>query len=177
MWNKIILLTCVVIILVFVVSLLQRSEQGQSLIKGKQIKRQAMNVVMYERKRGNGKTMEVSAREVDETGEGISHLKDFSLMQKGGVRLDGVDAFYDRTRSVLEVKGPVNIVTQNGSRASLTGLTWEREKDVARTDNPVRVDGEDGVITADKAEFSEDFRNIAFMGKVHAKIMQNILNP
>jgi len=93
------------------------------------------------------------------------------------VSLVGADAFYDRTRSVLEVKGPVNIVTQNGSHASLTGLIWNREKNMARTESPVRLDGDDGVVTADRAEFFDEFRNIAFIGRVHAKVMQNILNP
>ncbi|MGD0819524.1 MAG: LPS export ABC transporter periplasmic protein LptC [Desulfomonilia bacterium] len=176
MWNKLILLTGVIVVLAFIISVSRDNQMAPSLNKGTQPRRQAMNVVMYERNRQNNKTMEVSAREVDETGDQDVRLKDFVLTQTGGLKLSGVDAFYDRAKSILEVKGPVNIETQNGSRARLNNLTWDRVKNFAHTDNPIVIEGESGVITADRAEFSDQFTNIACIGRVHAKVMQNILN-
>lgn len=176
MWNKLILLTVVIVVLAFIISVYRDNQMVPPLNKGPQPRRQAINVVMYERNRQNNKTMEVSAREVDETGDRGVSLKDFVLIQPGGLKMNGVDAFYDRTKSILEVKGPVNIETQNGSRARLNNLTWDRAKDFAHTDNPIIIEGESGVITADRAEFSDQFTNIACIGRVHAKVMQNILN-
>jgi hypothetical protein len=177
MWNKLIWFTLVIIALAFFVSISREDEQGTSLNKGTQLKRQAVNVLMFERKLQNGKTMEVSAREVDETGGQVVRLKDFLLTQPGELTMSGTDAIYDRTSSILEVKNQVIIKRVGGSQAILNGLTWNREKDAAHTDNPVRLEGKDGIITSDKAEFSEDFTRIAFIGRVHAQIMQNILNP
>jgi hypothetical protein len=91
--------------------------------------------------------------------------------------MSGTDAIYDRTNSILEVKNQVIIKRSGGSQAIMNGLTWNREKDAGHTDNPVRLEGKDGIITADKAEFSGEFTKIAFIGRVHAQIMQNILNP
>jgi hypothetical protein len=176
MWNKLIVLTGVIVVLAFIISVSRDNQMVPSLNKGPQPRRQAMNVVMYERNRQNNKTMEVSAREVDETGDQDVRLKDFVLTRPGGLKMSGVDAFYDRTKSILEVKGPVTIETQNGSRARLNNLTWDRVKDFAHTDNPIIIEGESGVITADRAEFSDQFTTIACIGRVHAKVMQNILN-
>jgi len=177
MWNKLIWFTLVITAVAFMVSISRENEQGPSLNKGTQLKRQAMNVVMFERKHQNGKTMEVSAREVEETGGQVVHLKDFLLTQPGELTMSGTDAIYDRTSSILEVKNQVIIKRAGGSQAILNGLTWNREKNAAHTDNPVRLESKDGIITSDKAEFSDEFTRIAFIGRVHAQIMQNILNP
>ncbi len=177
MWNKLIWFTLATIALVFIVSISRENEQGPSFNKGAQIKRQAMNVVMFERKHQNGKTMEVSAREVDETGGQVVRLKDFVLTQPGELTMSGTDAIYDRTGSILEVKNQVIIRRADGSQAVLNGLSWNRAKDAGHTVNPVRIEGKEGIITSDKAEFFDEFTRIAFIGKVHAQIMQNIINP
>jgi hypothetical protein len=179
MWNKLIWLTVATIAIAFIISISQENEQGPSLNKGSQLKRQAMNVVMFERKLQNGKTMEVSAREVEETGGQVVRLKDFLLTQPGELTMSGTDAIYDRTSSILEVKNKVIVKRADGSQAILNGLTWNRLKDSGHTVNPVRLEEKDlgGIITSDKAEFSDEFTRIAFIGRVHAQIMQNILNP
>jgi len=177
MWNKLIWFTFATIAIAFIVFLSRENEPGPSLNKGAQIKRQAMNVVMFERKHQNGKTMEVSAREVEETGGQVVHLKDFLLTQPGELTMSGSEAFYDRTGSILEVKNQVIIKRAGGSQAVLNGLFWNRAKDAGHTVNPVRFEGKEGIITSDKAEFSDKFTRIAFIGRVHAQIMQNILNP
>jgi hypothetical protein len=176
MWNKLILFGCAIIVLAFIVYISKEYEQGSSLGKRSQFSRQAFNVVMFEHNRQNNKTMEVSAREVDETGGQVVHLKDFLLIQTGGVHIRGIDASYDRSSSLLEVKGPVSIETQDGSQAKLNDLSWDRNKNIAHTDNPVRIEGSKGIITADRAEFSDQFTTIACIGRVHAKVIQNILN-
>jgi hypothetical protein len=177
MWNKFIRFMIVIIAAAFIVSISRENEEPPSLKKGVQLKRQAMNVVMFERKNQDGKTMEVSAREVDETGGQVVHLKDFYLMQPGELSMFGKEAIYDRTSSILEVRDQVVIKREDGSRAILNGLTWDRRKDAAHTDNPVKIESKDGIITSDKAEFSDEFTKVAFIGRVHAQIMQNILNP
>jgi hypothetical protein len=177
MWNKLICFTLFIIAVAFIVSISRENEQGSSLNKGAQLKRQAMNVVMFERKHQGGKIIEVSAREVDETGGQVVHLMDFLLTQPGELTMSGTEAIYDRATSILEVKNQVMIKRVGGSQAILSGLIWNREKDAAHTDNPVRFEGKEGIITSDKAEFSDEFTRIAFIGRVHAQIMQNIINP
>jgi hypothetical protein len=177
MGNKLIWFTLVIVALVFIVSISRENERGFSLNKGAQLLRLATNVVMFERKHQTGKTLEVSAREVNETGGQVVHLKDFLLTQPGELTMSGTDATYDRTNSMLEVRNQVVIKRVGGSQAILNGLSWNREKDAAHTDNPVRLEGKDGIITSDKAEFSDQFTRIAFIGRVHAQIMQNIINP
>jgi hypothetical protein len=157
MWNKLILFCCVIVVLALIIFISRDTEQGSSLNKGLLFTRQAIKVVMFERNRQTSKTREISARDVDETGDQVVRLKDFLLTQTGGLHIRGIDAVYDRTRSILEVKGPVRIETQGGSHAKLNDLTWDRNKNVARTDNPVRIEETRGVITADSAEFSDQF--------------------
>lgn len=177
MWNKAVWFIGVIIAVAFIVSISRENEQEPSLNKGTQLKRQALNVVMFERKHQNGKIMEVSAREVDETGGQVVHLKDFLLTQPGELTMSGTDAIYDLASSLLVVKNQVIIKRFGGSQAIVNGLTWNREKNAGHTDNPVRLEEKEGIITSDKAEFSDDFTRIAFIGRVHAQIMQNIINP
>ena len=84
MWNKLIVLTGVIVVLAFIISVSRDNQMGPSLNKGPQPRRQAMNVVMYERNRQNNKTMEVSAREVDETGIRTCVSKTLSLHRPAG---------------------------------------------------------------------------------------------
>ena len=144
MWNKLIWFTLATIALAFIVSISRENEQGPSFNKGGQIKRQAMNVVMFERKHQNGKTMEVSAREVEETGGQVVHLKDFLLTQPGELTMSGTEAIYDRTGSILEVKNQVIIKRAGGSQAVLNGLFWNRAKDAGHTDKSSKDRGKRG---------------------------------
>jgi hypothetical protein len=176
MWNKLILFSCLIAVLVLISHFFQQNDQGPQANRSYELSRQASGVVMFERKRTGGKTLEVSAREADETGNLKVLLKDFQVTDQSGLRLSGDDATYDRVRSILDVKGPVSIETQDGSRARLNGLVWDRDKNFAYTDNPVMVEGKDGIITAERAEFFDGFSDIVFMGRVHAKIIQNILD-
>lgn len=178
MSSKLIWSACAMIALLFVILLFRdRDQSSLNSDKEPQITRQANRVVMFERKRDNGRVLEISAREVDETTGQVAHLRDFILTQPGELTLSGSEAVYDRARAVLELKGKVLIKKTDGSQAVVDGLVWDRKDDVARTDNPVSYQGSDGFIRADRAEFSDEFTRIAFAGRVHAQIMQNILNP
>lgn len=179
MWNKLFWLSGIILALALFIYLSRGTDQGStnSTRDPATITRQADRVVMFERKRESGKVLEVSARQVDETDAQVAHLKDFILTQSDDLSLSGSEAVYDRTRSVLELKGRVHIKRSDGSRAVVDGLLWDRHTGVAHTDNPLSYEGNTGLITADKAEFADDFTKIAFVGRVHARIMQDILAP
>lgn len=174
MWYKLTLAAFLIIALIIIST---REEEQEPLIgKYRAVTRHAMNIVMFERKRDTGKSMVVSAKELIETGERISELKDFRMAQQKGVTMAGRDATYDRENSTLEVKGPLDIETADGARARLDGLIWNRESRKAFTPNPVNIVNKDGTIKADRAEFSEEFSEIHLIGNVHAKIAQNFLD-
>lgn len=174
MWYKIILAFFLIAALVVISS--QKRETGPSLNRYHTLTRQAKNVTMYERKRSTGRSMIVSARELIETGDRVSRLKEFHLAQQKGVTMSGLDAVYDRALSVLKVRGPLSIETEDGTRAQLDGLVWNRESQKAYTDKPLKVTDKKGTIVARKAEFANEFTQITLIGNVHAQIAQNILN-
>jgi hypothetical protein len=173
MWYK---LTLAVFLIIALITISQEKEQEALPGKDRTITRHATNIVMYERKRDTGKSMVVSAKELIETGDRISQLKDFRMAQQKGVTLSGRDATYDREDSILEVKGPLDIETADGTKAKLDGLIWNRESRKAFTPNPVNLVNKDGIIKADRAEFSEEFSEISLIGNVHAQIAQNFLD-
>ncbi len=179
MWNKLFWFSGIAIALALVIYLSRYNDQGStnSTEGPAMITRQADRVVMFERKRESGKVLEVSARQVDETDGNVARLKDFILTQSDDLSLSGSEAVYDRARSVLELKGKVTIKRSDGSLAAVDGLLWDRRAGVAHTDKPVSYEGNNGLITADRAEFADDFTKIAFIGRVHARIMQDILAP
>lgn len=176
MWIKMILLACAVFIAGLIFSVFHEQDQEQSVALKPALTRSATSVVMIERRKDGSRTMEVSARSVEETGNQLTHLKDYRLRLSNGASLDGKDAFYDSRNSMVKMVGPIGIMTKDGDRATLKDLTWDRNQHSARTENPVRLEGENGIITADRAEFEDDFATVAFIGNVHAKIHQNILN-
>jgi lipopolysaccharide assembly outer membrane protein LptD (OstA) len=176
MWYKYVIVMAVVVIIALVILSSQNKEQGISLNRDHALTRSATNVVMFERKKDTGKTMVVSAKEVVETGDQVAYLKDFRLVQQKGVKMIGKDATYDRNRSILEVKGPLSMETKDGAQAQLNGFVWDRESQKAYTRNPVKLEGQEGTIVADRAEFSDEFTQIALIGRVHAKIAQDFLN-
>lgn len=174
MWYKFGLTAAAIIALVILSS--RDNETGSPVNGDHALSRKATNVVMFERKRDSGKTMAVSAKQVVETEDQVAHLTDFHLVQQKGVQIIGKDARYDRNRSILEVKGPVSIKTSDNAQAQLDGLIWDRERRKAYTTNPVSLEAHDGTMVADRAEFSDEFSQIALIGHVHAKISRNILN-
>lgn len=173
---KFLLFACVVLLMIFFFSSSQEPDQGTQLSGKESMSRRSTNVVMVERSLKSGHTMEISAREVEETPDQVVRFRDFIIEQKEGPRLSGMDATYDRKSSVLTIHGPLTIGAGDGARVQIDGLSWDREKNTAYTARPVRFEGWDSIITADRAAFSDGFTNIALTGRVHAKIMQNILD-
>lgn len=174
MWYKLTLAAFLIIALIIIST--QEREQESLNGKYRTLTRHATNIVMFERKRDSGKSIFLSAKELKETGDRISHLKDFRLVQQKGVSLTGIDATYDRGTSTLEVKGPLDIETDDGARARLDGLVWNRESQKASTPHPVKLVNKDGIIVADRAEFADGFSQITLIGNVHAQIAQNFIN-
>lgn len=174
--NKLLFFVCVVILMIFFFSTFQEQDQGAKPDGKESMSRRTTNVVMVERSLKTRKTMEIKAREVVETDNQVALFKDFVIEQEGGPRLSGTDATYDRKSSLLTVPGPISIEAEDGALVHIDGLSWDRSKNEAYTDNPVRVEGWGSIITADRAAFSEGFDRITLTGRVNAKIMQNILD-
>ncbi len=173
---KLLLFACVVILMMFFFSSSQEPDPGAPSPGSEAMVRRSTNVVMIERPLESGRTMEIRAREVVETADQVARFRDFIIEQEGGLLLSGTEATYDRKSSVLTIHGPLNIGDKEGARVHIDGLSWDREKNTAYTDHPVRFEAWNSIITADRAAFSEGFANIALTGRVHAKIMQNILD-
>jgi hypothetical protein len=174
MWYKLLLLCCAVAVMVFLLRS-QNADRVVSTAAGPALSRQAENVVMFERSRETGRTLKIAARRVTETDDGLSRFRDFRLEQEDGPELSGTEASYDRSTSLLAISGDLTIATPDGGRVVMNGLSWDRLSNMAHTDNPVRIEAANGVITAERASFSDGFTRIALTGRVHAKIMQNIL--
>jgi hypothetical protein len=174
MWYKLLLFCCAIAVMVF----LLRSQDTDSVVStsaGPVLTRRAENVLMLERSRETGRTLKIAARRVVESEDGLSRFLDFRLEQEDGPELSGTEASYDRSTSLLTISGELTIATLDGGRVVMNGLSWDRQGNTAHTDNPVRIEAASGVITAERASFSDGFTRIALTGRVHAKIMQNIL--
>jgi hypothetical protein len=176
MRNKVLPLTCMAILMLIFFFTSQDPDQGAPPTGREATERRSTNVVMAERSPGSGRTLQIRAGEVVETDDQVVRFSDFLLVQEGGLRLSGPRASYDRKSSVLTIPGPLKLETADGARVHIDGLRWDRVKDVASTENPVRFEGRDSIMTADRAAFSEGFATIELTGRVHAKILQNILD-
>lgn len=164
------------IVLLFLIGiLLMRRDNEVQRIEPDQIVRSARNIIMHEKRNDSDVLTTFRAQRVIEQKDHIVTLADFEISQSDGLRIAGVEADYDMERSVLQVKGPVTVDTNDGRRAFLDGLVWDRQSQKATTDNPVKVVGAEGIIEAERAEFHEGFSLISFYGGVHAKISQDIL--
>lgn len=174
--NKLLFFVCVVILMMFFLSTSQEPDKAGQSSGEEAMTRRSSNVVMVEHSLETGKTMEIKAREVVETGDQVARFMDFLIEQGEGPRLSGTEATYDRKSSLLTVHGPIYLEAKDGAIVHINGLHWDRLKNEAHTDNPVRLEGWGSIITADRAAFSDGFNRIALTGRVHAKIMQNILD-
>lgn len=176
MVNKLLVLVCAAVLTMFLFSTFQEQDQGAGAPEKEAMARRSTNVVMIERSQKTGKTMEVKAREVVETDDRMVRFRDFLIEQDGGPQLSGDDATYDRRNSVLTIQGPVSLEAGDGATVHIEGLSWDRKKNEAHTDNPVSFEGWGGIVTAERAIFSEGFTRITLTGRVNAKIRQNILD-
>ena len=116
---KVLLFACVVVLTIFFFSSSQEPDQGAPAPGAESMSRRSTNVVMVERTHESGRSMEVSAREVVETGDQVARFSDFVIEQEGGPRLFGTDATYDRKSPVLCIHGPLDIEDEQGARVRI----------------------------------------------------------
>ncbi|MRR14557.1 hypothetical protein EG833_03840 [archaeon] len=138
------------------------------------IMREASNVIMYEKRLDSNKMFVIHAQSVKQETNELFAMNAFSVNRSDGMKITGNLARYDTGASVLRILGPITIITSDGWQASLTDLVWDRSNKHAFTDKPVKVDGEKGTITADRAEFFDDFNRVQLTGDVHAQVSRSI---
>ena len=177
MWAKILSIVFIVIFIFMGVSYMEK-EAPEVKNRGKDapatIMKEASNVIMYEKRLDSEKTFVIRAQSVNqETNEQFS-MNNFSVNRSDGMLITGNLAKYDTGSSVLSILGPITMTTSDGWRASLTDLVWDRRSKHAKTDKPVKVEGEKGTITAARAEFFDDFNRVQLSGDVHAKVSRSI---
>jgi hypothetical protein len=172
MWFK--WLTAIVIISLIGIIVLEREDAVQQ-IQTDPILRSAQQIIMHEKKTDSDISTIIQAQRVVEQLDNVVQLDHFELSQSDGLHMTGRQAHYDTDKSILTVRGPLTINTLDGRKALLDGLVWNRDSQIAFTKNPVVVQGREGTIKANKAEFRNGFTQIRFLGGVHAQITQNIL--
>lgn len=172
MWFK--GLAAIVIISLLGIIVLERDDTVQQ-VQTAPILRSAQQIIMHEKKTDSDISTIIQAERVVEQLDNIVALDHFELSQSDGLHIAGKQAHYDTDKSILTVRGPLTINTLDGRKALLDGLVWNRETQLAFTGNPVVVEGIEGTIKADKAEFSNGFTQIRFLGGVHAQITHSIL--
>ncbi|MBN2299334.1 MAG: LPS export ABC transporter periplasmic protein LptC [Deltaproteobacteria bacterium] len=172
MWFK--WLGALVIIILIGIIVIEKEDTVQQ-IQTMPILRSAQQIIMHEKKIDSDITTLIEASSITEQPDNMIHLDTFDLTQSDGLRIAGIEAVYNMNDSILTITGPVTIEMNNGRRANLEGLVWDRKSQKAFTPNPVVVTGIEGTIRANKAEFQNDFSLIHFSGGVHAQISQDIL--
>ena len=172
MWVK--WLGAIVIIALIGIIVLEREDTVQQ-IQTEPILRSAQQITMHEKKTDSDISTVIQAQRVVEHLDNVVQLDQFELSQSDGLHMAGSLARYDTESSILTVSGPVTIDTIDGRKALLDGLVWDRKSQMAFTQNPVVVQGIEGTIKANRAEFLDGFTRIRFLGGVHAQITQNIL--
>jgi hypothetical protein len=143
--------------------------------ESREVLRAAKNIVMHEKKLGSDKDFVIRAETITQETDSSITMNNFTIDRTDGLKISGGLAQYDTNASLLNIIGPVTIITADGWEASLTDVVWDRKADHAVTRKPVTVQGEQGtMIRGNQAEFFDDFSRIQLAGKVHAKINQNI---
>jgi hypothetical protein len=135
----------------------------------------ARNVVMYEKRSDTDKTFVIRARTVTQQSENLFFMDAFRMDRSDGMKIEGGHANYDTDTNRIDVAGPMIVSTPDGWRAELTDVSWDRKNKHAETRKPVTVQGVKGILTADRAEFFNDFKRMELSGHVHAKVAQKLL--
>jgi len=172
MWLK--WLSAIVIISLIGIIVFEREEPVEQ-IRPYPILRSAQQIIMHEKRTDSDISTIIQAKKIVDQLNNVVQLDNFKLSQSDGLHLEGKQANYDTDSSILTVTGPVTIKTLDGRKALLDGLVWNRKSQVAFSEHPVIVEGIEGIIRANKAEFRNGFTQIRFLGGVHAQITQNIL--
>ncbi|HNY65062.1 MAG TPA: hypothetical protein PKM41_06455 [Deltaproteobacteria bacterium] len=177
MWTRLLIVLIIVLAIFAGAYYVQKepSEAGRQATTGPRVLKEAKNVVMYERKTDSGKSLVIRARTVTQLSESEFLMDEFLVDRSDGTKIEGRRARYDTDKNVIEVTGPMTVDTADGWKARVTDLVWDRKEEHAVTSKPVLVEGADGTIRADRAEFFDDFDRIHLSGNVHARVAQNII--
>ncbi|HDP25946.1 MAG TPA: hypothetical protein ENN34_10960 [Deltaproteobacteria bacterium] len=172
MWIKWLIIPAVIVSLIVLFS---DREELPSVLDEAPFLRVASNINLFEYSENGSRSLSISAREIVEQDDRRAVLTDFELSGSNGLHIRGTHARYDFEEALLEIDGTVFIETAEGMKAILDGLSWDRKSNVAYTDNPLRVEGPQGIIEAAGARFHQNFNLIRFSGGVHAKISPDMV--
>jgi len=167
------------IFIVIGVSLILRSGEVKP-VKNKgpsDISRSMTKVYMSEKNLDNDSSMELYTDKAIQYTDDNIYLQGFEIHTNNGVHMKGEKARYDINQSSLKISGPIIIETQDGDKAYMDGLIWDRKSGIANTDSPIKVEGRGIFVEAKKARFSNNFNSFSFSGGVNAKIYNNYLTP
>lgn len=147
-------------------------EPVQDVVETAHVQREAKNVVMYEKRLDSDKNFIIHAQDIVQKSSSDFTMNEFNMDRTDGLKISGDRAEYDMSNSKLNIIGPMTVNTPDGWKANLTDVVWDRQTKHAITDKPVMVQGDQGTIHGNQAEFFDDFSRIQLSGGVHAKIAQ-----
>jgi hypothetical protein len=180
MWGRLLLGIIIVLAVIAGMYLVNRDVPGDTKQPAPaakdQVQKEAKNVVMYERLTDSKKTFVIRARTVTQHEGDMYYMESFRMDRSDGMKVEGDHAKYDMKASEMVVTGPMTVITADGWKAELTDVAWNRKSSHALTDKPVRVEGPQGKIRADRAEFFDDFTRLELSGNVHAQVDQKLIS-
>ncbi len=139
--------------------------------------RLAKGLSMQENDLTSGDKLQISATQLTETADNLVKLENFTLTQNRETTISGQDAVYDTADGIITINGPLKIDGVDGLSADMDGLVWDRKSGEAQTTQPVSAQNGSSLITASRAEFHDNFKEISFVGNVNAKINNTYFNP
>ncbi|MCD6570201.1 MAG: hypothetical protein J7L53_05820 [Deltaproteobacteria bacterium] len=135
------------------------------------------NIYMLEKNLDDGSSIKLYTDTAIQYTDNTIALGEFEVYTSGGIYIKGEKAQYNIDQSKLEVFGPIIIKTQDGDKAYMDGLIWDRTSNIGGTDSPIKVEAKGIIIEAKNAQFRNDFHLLSFSGGVNAKIYNNYLGP
>jgi len=159
------------IVLVSLVWMAGRGKTVQRVVQQDQALRKALGVHMIEKRQGDDTGFTVKTTKLIQISEDKFVFNNMDLRTGSGIYLRCGYAEYDARQSVLKVPGELVLeLPKEGINALVNGITWNRNKGEAITDNPVKVQGKGIMIRAKKAIFTDNFQRVSFFGGVYAKV-------
>lgn len=94
-----------------------------------------------------------------------------AIGDKGTARLLSPLGLLDSQKEVLDLKQNVTVTTDDGKAAFLKSARIIFKTGTVRSDEPVRMEGKEGVIDADTMEITENGKSIVFAGRVRTLLV------
>jgi len=174
MWSKIIGALVILIASGAVFVLYQNIAINKPAVaKPLEAERVARNIMLYELNTENSEYSTLHAQKGFFKSDKVVELFDITLNREDKLKITGKEAIYDMDKSNLKVKGDILLSADDGSRAFLRDLTWEKTSKLINSDNPVRLEKDDGWLTGERVEMTDDLSRISFSGGVHAQVNRN----